>query len=83
MKTTFQKGDRVEIIAMSLNGQFFHEGTATVIRPARDSIGVAEVQFDGREGVSCRWIDPEAQIAPRAYAAEMNRRVKEAQAVQS
>lgn len=80
----FKKGDRVEIIAQGLNGKFFHEGTATVLREARDSTGVALVQFnDARGGLYPRWIDPEAQIAPKSYAAEMNRRVEAAKAVKS
>lgn len=78
MPRTFEKGERVAIINCDTGGNFFFEGTATVVKAAKTPDAQAEVRFEAGSGVYSRFIDPAAQADPEAFVVDLNRRVREA-----
>jgi hypothetical protein len=73
----FKKGDTVQIVNCGLNGTFYVEGEAVVVKPPKGD-SQATVRFvDDGETVE-RFIDPAAQADPFDFVSRLNLAVREA-----
>ena len=73
--TDFKRGDKVWIINTAYSGKFVVEGRATVVEPAKDGYEFSYVRFENDElgePTVLRYINPDAQVDPKAHVAELN-----------
>lgn len=75
-------GDKVWVVNCNMRGEFIVEGRALVRKPPKTIDAQAFVDFDAKKNAPLagvwRWIDPAAQSNPKAYVADLNKRITEA-----